>query len=223
MTTDDAAKAASSPLDSDFWEDLYRAGNPGWDLEEPALPLVDLLEGRLPGSGLVPPVDGLRVFVPGCGLGHDALFWARRGARVIALDFAPSAVQGVKQAAAAAALSAERLTVVEGDFFAFSRQVEGLPDREKWDIVFDHTFLCALPPAKRREYGMTVAGSLKKGGLLVAIFFSHGREGGPPFTIGEPEIRSLFPASLKLLSLEKAPRTIPERAGSELVGIFRKT
>src|SRR5437667_5367262 len=84
--------AQSSP---DFWETRWRQGETGWDLGAASPPFDALLNA--PDA----PPPG-RVAVIGCGRGHDALLFARRGFEAVGFDFAPSAV------AAARALAAEQ-------------------------------------------------------------------------------------------------------------------
>src|SRR5881409_2495458 len=50
----------------DFWTDLYARGGDGWEIRQPAPPLVEFVD-------LTPPAPG-RVAVPGCGRGHDVRF-----------------------------------------------------------------------------------------------------------------------------------------------------
>ena len=54
---------------SDFWTDLYARGGDGWELRQPAPPLVAFVERS--------PLAPGRVAVPGCGRGHDVRFLAR--------------------------------------------------------------------------------------------------------------------------------------------------
>ena len=56
---------------ADFWDGLYATGGDGWELGQPATPLVDFVEQTPPPPG--------RVAVLGCGRGHDARFLATRG------------------------------------------------------------------------------------------------------------------------------------------------
>ena len=77
----------------EFWEALYQKGSDGWQLDEEAPALDDLLAKRPPGP------KGGRVAVLGCGRGHDARRFARAGYRVTGFDFAETAIQDARSLA----------------------------------------------------------------------------------------------------------------------------
>lgn len=115
-----------------------------------APPLLNLLQ-RL-SSPLLPPLPGVsRALVPGSGSGYECMALAEAGWDVLGLDLAPTAV------ARAEALWEERqaekggkkgkgkgkLTYKAGNFY----ELEG-----RFDLIFDYTFLCALPPDNRSRW-----------------------------------------------------------------------
>jgi methyl halide transferase len=191
----------------DFWEGTYQQGQTGWDLGQAAPPFV----GLLTGDDAPPPG---RLLVPGCGRGHDALLFARFDFDVTGVDFAPSAVKAATVAARAAGLPA---TFVEADLFTLGRRWPG-----RFDYVAEHTCFCAIDPARRPEYVEVVRDVLRPGGELIAIFFAHGRPGGPPYTTDEAEVRALFEPSFDILGLAPATNSVPRRLGQEIVGRLRR-
>ncbi len=74
---------------ADFWTDLYARGGDGWEIRQPAPPLVEFMD-------LTPPAPG-RVAVPGCGRGHDVRFLARRGYSAVGFDFSAAAVAAARE------------------------------------------------------------------------------------------------------------------------------
>ena len=112
------------------------------------------------------------VLVPGCGLGHDVRAIAATGqARVlIGLDYAPAAVAQARRQPPAGNES-----YVEADLFALPPEFCG-----RFDWVVEHTCFCAIDPARRADYVRAVAGALRPGGHLLAIFYLQ------PWNAGEP-------------------------------------
>jgi SAM-dependent methyltransferase len=190
-----------------FWEVAYQQDQTGWDLGQAAPPFVALLAG----DDAPPPG---RLLAPGCGRGHDALLFARHGFDVTGVDFAPSAVEAAMAAAREAGLPA---TFVEADLFTLGRRWPG-----GFDYVAEHTCFCAIDPARRPEYVEVVRDLLRPGGELLAIFYAHGRPGGPPYTTSAAEIRALFAPRFVIDSLGPAANSVPRRQGQELFGRLRR-
>ena len=89
-------------------------------------------------------------------------------------------------AAAAAAAAASSVDVVCADFFALDARVQ-------YDLIWDCTFLCALEPAARGRWAEQMRALLAPGGeLLTAVFPIGERDGGPPFAMSVPLVRSLL-------------------------------
>ena len=190
--------------DPAFWSERYASGVLPWDLGQPSPPLVRLLSTL--DVAAFP-----RVLVPGAGNGYDAIFAARRGHRVVAVDFARAPVDRL------GALAEPRLTAVQGDLFALPPEAAG-----PHDIVVEHTCFCAVEPARRAEYVRVVASALRPGGVLAAVFFTHGRPGGPPWTTDADEIRTLFGEAFNVAGLEIPADSVPDRRGQETLAALER-
>jgi SAM-dependent methyltransferase len=199
-------KSEIPTLDSEYWERHYQEGTTGWDLGAPAPPFVDLLAGPWP------PAPGSMI-VLGAGRGHDALLFVRHGFKVTALDFAESAVRETREAARKAGLPVE---TARHDFFELPPEYDS-----SFDYVLEHTFFSAINPGRREEYVQIVHRLLKPGGLFIALFYAHGRPGGPPFTTSADEVRALFEPSFTIERLEVPVRSVKPRQGLELLALMR--
>ncbi len=196
------------------WNSCYRAGDTPWDKGAPAPPLLAWLEAtpahRLEGE----------VLVPGCGLGHDVRTIAAAGHAdvVYGLDISPAALE---QARRVPATGGE--TYAEGDLFDLPPQWRG-----RFDWVFEHTCFCAIDPARRPEYVRAVAGALKPGGRLLAIFYLNPWKegeptppgGGPPFAAAAGELDRLFAGHFDLQEEWVPTRTYRGREGRELMRLL---
>ncbi len=189
------------------WDDRYQSGTDRWDLGCPAPPFVNLLASpQAPKPG--------RVAVLGCGAGHDALCFAAAGFEVVGFDFAPSAIERAAQAAAARGLSVRFL---QRDIFALEPEFLG-----GFDYVVEHTCFCAIDPGLRSDYVQVVRRLLRPGGLLIGLFFTHDRVGGPPFGVRPEEVLRYFEVGFEGVSFGAAGDSIESRQGEEYLGLFRK-
>lgn len=188
--------AESDPTD---WRNLWQTDAKFWERNE-APPRTK----RLLASGRVPPGQG-RGLIPGCGSGHDAfaLSQAPGMKEIIGMDIVPEAVHRAEELLRE--FKSEHpeasLRFAIGDFFA-------LPSVEQFDVILDHTFLCALPPSRRAEWASKMAELLRPGGVLVTYMFPLAdHEGGPPFALSEQTYTELLRGHFLLVYIE----TIPER------------
>ena len=189
----------------EYWEDIYRRNDAGWDKGRPSPPIV-----RLVKEGLLP--KGARIAVPGAGRGHEALFLAREGYDVTAIDFAPTAATAMREAAAKAGVA---MRVLQDDVFA-------LAAHGPFDAILEHTIFCAIEPVRRREYAGVMRDALAPAGLYFGLFYAHKKPGGPPHTTTEAEVRALFTDLFTVERILVAPDGFPERLGNELEFAFRK-
>lgn len=191
----------------EFWTGLYAQGRDGWELRQPAPPLVEFVERTPPPPG--------RVAVPGCGRGHDVRYLCRRGHDALGLDFSPTAIQAARALAAAEGSPA---AFVERDIFGLHRDYANA-----FDGIWEYTCFCAIDPARRPEYVRTMAAILKPGGWLLACFYPMRRRGaGPPFAVSQKEVRRLFPPRFRI-ERAYAPRSVRLRLGQEWMVLLRKT
>lgn len=193
------------------WSARYRDQDTPWDCGGPYPELVR----RIETGSLRPPHDGAHALVPGAGYGHDALALARAGWRVTAIDFAA----GTRDAAANE-LESRGGRFLAVDALAFGRDATGGDDAEcaRYDLVFDHTFFCAIHPTERGRWGEMVARCLAATGRLASVVFPGGKSldaGGPPWgTELDHQLAALGP-DFETLVFEPCERTLERRDWKE--------
>lgn len=189
------------------WEAHYQAGDTPWNHGEAAPGLIDFLTAN-PGLARRP------VLVPGCGLGQDALAWAKHGFPTVGLDLAPTATALAR--GIATSVGPGGVTFRSGDFLS-------APDAgETFGWVFEHTLYCAISPERRADYARAVERWLEPGGSFVAIhYLNPAAPEGPPFGCTREEILRRFAGGFELVS-DWSPRSWSSREGREWMFWWRR-
>ncbi|MDQ6706615.1 MAG: TPMT family class I SAM-dependent methyltransferase [Acidobacteriota bacterium] len=180
----------------DFWNKRYASNDTPWALEGIPQALDAFLRRAKPGT----------VLIPGCGKDHNVI-WAfvTAGFTTTAIDFSPAAVA---QAKAALGELGDRFFVA--DFFQHDFGANC------FDLIYERTFLCALPPSLRDRYAERVAELLRPGGVLAGFFFLGDEDpAGPPFPLPPEKANALFLKSFRLRHSEKVNDSLPIFAGRE--------
>lgn len=200
---------AAGELSASDWDARYRDADTPWDMNQPSPPLSHFLR-----AGILP--RGRRVLVPGCGAGHELSLLANAGYEVVGADIAPRAVALAQRAIA----GLPNACVICADLLDPAADA-GRP----YDWVFEQTFFCALPPARRGEYAAAMARFVRPGGELWALSMRAQNPGGPPFDSTPEEYVALLSAA-GFATLEVRPldaESHPSRRGREtLVRLLRR-
>jgi len=165
--------SSARPYSPPDWEAMYRDGTPSWETGNPSGELVDILD-----EGTIPPGTTLEV---GCGTGADAVYLARRGFEVTAVDSSPLAVE---RAHSRAELAGVPVCFVLDDVFEFVRT------GERYDFVYDAGFYHFIRRYDLTRYVDLLWRTTRPGSYYLALVGSVGEEaeGGPP-QVSEEEIR----------------------------------
>jgi len=143
---------------------------------------------------------GCRVFVPLCGKSRDMIWLAAQGHRVLGVELSPIAVRDFFAEHALSAVrervgdferwSAGEIVLLCGDFFHLTAdQLSGI------GAIYDRAALIALPPEMRVRYASHLQRLLPAlPTLLVTMEYPQAEMAGPPFSVEEAEVRSLFGA-----------------------------
>ena len=179
----------------DFWNIRYSAGKTPWDLGGvPAALRSFLARAKPPGH----------VLIPGCGSGYEVRAFHEAGFEVTAIDFSAAARER-----AGRLLGPLRRSVIAGDFFAhdFTGQ--------NFDLVYERTFLCSLPPERWPAYATRMAELLQKGKLLAGIFLYGEEAEPPPYPLTEAQALDLFGEEFELIRSEPVSDSLPLFQGME--------
>lgn len=148
---------------------------------------------------------GEQVLVPLCGKSHDMLWLAGEGFKVTGVELSALACE--------AFFAENKLTPKRfregtfdvwdaGDIRLLQGNIFDLQQDQIADIrgVYDRAALVALPPELRAQYARHLATILPDVArmLLVTIEFDQTKRPGPPFSIGEADVRALYEPSFTI-------------------------
>lgn len=187
MLKQDAAKP-------EFWEKRFRENFTPWDA------------GGVPfalGQFLKKEPRGRRVLIPGCGSGYEVRAFAEAGHDVLAVDFAPAAVERAQKILGTLSERVRLADFFESDFGA------------RYDLVYERAFLCSLPRALRPRYVRRALELLSPHGRLAGFFFFEDGERGPPFGLKSGELEVLLGADFEQTADAAVHDSIPIFAGKE--------
>lgn len=145
------------------------------------------------------PERGSTVFVPLCGKSLDMGWLRDQGYRVLGVEISPLAVEGFfresgltpqcEEQGGFRVYSAAGIDILCGDFFALQPQhVAGVK------AAYDRASLIALPPEMREQYAGHLARLLaaEVPVLLITLDYPQTQMQGPPFSVDESEVRTLY-------------------------------
>jgi SAM-dependent methyltransferase len=189
------------------WDEKYRKGEVFWNKGAPSPPLKQYLERH--------EVRG-RALVPGSGHGHEVALAVEHGLDATGLDIAPT---GVAEARALYPHLAERF--VTGDLFDPPKEMCGA-----FDLVLEHTCLSGLHPTQRAAYRRGIDLTLRRGGLLIGVWFINpdldpGDE-GPPFPLSVADLTALFAEGYEIVEDYVPDAAFATRVGRERVRVLRR-
>ena len=190
-------------MDAEFWHRRWHDGQIGFH-QERATPLLEQHWDAL----ALP--RGSQVFVPLAGKSLDMLWLAARGHRVLGIEISQLAVEQffaengleptIRDSQCGRHFLAGEIELVCGDAFALDAAV--LADCTG---VYDRAALIALPPELRERYALELYADLPGGcrGLLITLEYPQHEKSGPPFSVAETEVRTLYGRDWTIEVLER--------------------
>jgi SAM-dependent methyltransferase len=184
-------------LDKKFWNDRYLKNDIGWDLGRISTPIKEYID-QLTNKDL-------KIIIPGCGNGHEAEYLFNNGFKnVFLIDLSPTALN------------------------IFSKRVPEFPEdqlicddffnlNEKYDLMIEQTFFCAINPDLRSIYAKHTSNILNSGGKLIGLLFeAELNNDKPPFGGNQKEYLNYFEPYFNINIMNIAYNSIEPRKGREL-------
>ena len=189
-------------LNSNYWESRYQKNQIGWDAGKITTPLKEYID-QLTNSDL-------KILIPGAGNGYEFDYLIQKGFKnTYVVDLAPTPLENIRNRNPQL-----KENIIQTDFFKLN---------QKFDLIIEQTFFCALNPNLRSNYVLKMQEILNPGGKIAGLLFNFPlTEDGPPFGGSLEEYKYLFSETFKIKTLEKAYNSIKPRANKELFFIFDK-
>jgi len=179
-------------MDREYWINRWIENRTGFHLKG----VNPLLERFWPQ---VAPSGSGRVLVPLCGKSEDLRWLAERGHDVVGVDLSTIAAKafGAEQRIPFSesveppftVFRAKQITYYVGDLFDFTPGIGG-----HFDFIYDRAALIALPPTMRPGYARQLRSLMAPHGcsLLISLEYDTSKMDGPPFSVPESEVKTLF-------------------------------
>ena len=179
-------------MHQDFWQQRWARNEIGFHLSE----VNPYLQQFWPMLN-VP--AGAQVLVPLCGKSLDMVWLAGQGYRVLGVELAQTAVEAffseqgllaeIDQVGEFRRYRSGAIEILCGDFFSLSAA-----DLLECRALYDRAALIALPAPLRERYAAHLTAILPHGceGLLIVLDYDQEQMPGPPFAVGEAEVRRLL-------------------------------
>jgi methyl halide transferase len=193
----------SMKFDEKYWTDKYIFNKTGWDTGGITIPLkeyIDQIEDK-----------NINILIPGGGNSYEAEYLHVNGfSNIYVADISQKPLQNLKN----------RLPdfpdkhLLHIDFFKLD---------QKFDLILEQTFFCALYPGLRQAYAIKMNELLNIGGKLVGLLF-EGEFGQdePPFGGNRDEYKNYFQPFFNFKHFDRAYNSIKPRQGKELFICFQK-
>ncbi len=184
-----------------FWDIRYAARHTPWDFGGVPKALEEYLVSQSVGS----------VLIPGCGFAYEVQAFAQAGWQVDALDFSAEAVRCSREI-----LGEDEGHLVRcGNFFEANQ-------RAPFDLIYERTFLCALPPELWPDYAGQVSSCLRSGGKLAGFFFFGPEPDGPPFPLGPEGVGQWLGEGFRCLEDSAVTDSLTYFQGKERWQVWKK-
>ena len=184
-------------FDEQYWTERYDAGKDGWDLgciSPPIKEYIDQLTNK-----------DIKILIPGAGNSHEAEYIHNQGfTNLYVCDISNVPLDNLKERVTTFPID----NLIHGNFFEI---------QDKFDLVLEQTFFCALNPSLRQDYIEQMSKIIKPKGSLIGLLFSmeFDRE-GPPFGGVINNYKAMFSKKFDIRVITPCTNSVESRMGSEL-------
>lgn len=183
--------------DKKFWNDLYKENDIGWDIGHVSPPLKDYFDQLTDKN--------IKILIPGAGNSYEAEYLHHLGfTNVHVADLSEIPLKNISKRVS----GFPKKHLIHGNYFEI---------QQKFDLIIEQTFFCAINPSLRKEYVQKANELLTEKGKIAGLLFSVPLNNDkPPFGGNSEEYKNLFSPYFNIEIMETAINSIPKRLGNEL-------
>jgi SAM-dependent methyltransferase len=191
------------------WDAMWQQNVTPWDRSLPNPALIDALNEKRDIIGASTETSELvqrkKALVPGCGRGYDVLLLASYGYDAWGADVSQTAIDACNKLDQDQAEDSAKYPIKDGSIGRGSRNflladffnddLLAHTGGSKFDVIYDYTFLCAIPPQLRPKWAAKMSSLLAPGGSLICLEFPLAKSplaGGPPHGLSSDLYVQLF-------------------------------
>lgn len=183
------------------WLARWQNNKIGWHVDAVNRSLIDYFE-------LLELAPGASVFVPLCGKSLDMIYLSEMGYTVIGVELSAIGVKqffvdnslpySVNQINGFVLYESERIKIYCGDYFSL-----GAEHLSSVSAVYDRASLIALDLDLREKYAQHLAAIIPLDAriLLLTLIYPQHQMSGPPFSVSNSEVESLFSSTFQYRQL----------------------
>ncbi len=185
-------------MNKQYWSNRYIQNTTGWDLGKVSPPIKVFVDKLINKK--------LKILIPGSGYGYEAEYLFLNGyLNTSVVDLAKEPLQNIKKRVA----NFPEKQLIEANFFNLSKN-------QKFDLIIEQTFFCAINPKLREQYVKMCYSLLNNGGRIVGLlFYDIPLKEDPPFGGDKFEYLKLFEPFFEILIFEKCMNSHSSRMGKE--------
>lgn len=189
-------------LNKEYWENRYQNNDSPWDAGGITTPIKEYIDQLTDKD--------IHILIPGAGNSYEFDYLIKKGFKnTYVIDIAPSPIKELRNRNPEL-----EEQIIEGDFFSLD---------QKFDLILEQTFFCALPPNLRNEYVAKMRESLNPKGKIVGLLFDFPLTSeGPPYGGSYEEYHQLFSKNFLIKKLETCYNSIKPRDQKEFFIHFEK-
>lgn len=167
----------------DEWEKIYKDKSTPWDTNSPDNLLVKLVEKNK--------IKPCKVIDFGCGTGNEAIFLAKKGFSVTAIDISKNAIREAKRRAKESGVKCKFL----------AKDIIDISTKEKYNFGIDRCCFHFIGAEKRSVYLKNLSSILKPDSFFILTVSSDKDTVPGPNQFSRKEIREFFSQDFKILRI----------------------